>query len=160
MPRIRFDFEQTPDILGIDILRPVVKLRLETAPRGVRQTCLVDTGSPDTVIDWAEAGRAGIDPSEGELVPLPDGFAVGGKSVTEARGFTVSCLIEDARYFVPLPDIPVLFIKPWQHPGFTAVLGTRAMNCIRVEVSVSGKWVEITPESEIPRQRHLPPAAP
>lgn len=103
--------------MGGKVLRPLVRLRLETAPRDAQQTCLIDIGSPDTVIAWPEAKRAGIDPNEGDLVELPDGYAVGGAPVTEARGFVRSCLIEDSRYFIHLPAIPILFINLGSIPG-------------------------------------------
>jgi hypothetical protein len=149
MPAIRFDFEDRPDNLGHDVLRPVVKIRIESAPLGTGQMFLVDTGSPDTCIAWDEAERAGMDPRDGDPIDLPADFAVGAAPVTEARGFHLNCWIEGDRHFIRLQKIPVLFIKPWDHPGFRGVLGTRAMDSIRMEISVSGRWLRVTSESEV-----------
>lgn len=152
MARIRFDFEHMQDTLGDAVLRPVVRMRLENAPLETRHTFLVDTGSPDTIIAWEEAEKVGIDPSKGEMVKQPDDFTVGGKFVSEIRGFTFNFLIEDDRYFIRLPDVPILVVRPWEHPGVTAVLGTRAMETIRLEINFSENWLEVTPESEISRR--------
>jgi hypothetical protein len=158
MPRIRFKFEHTQDLLGGSVLRPMVGMRLETAPVETRHMFLVDTGSPDTMIAWEEAEKAGIDPTEGEIVEQPDGFSVGGRSVIEIRGFTLNFLVEDDRYFIRLPNVPILVVRPWEHPGFTAVLGTRAMDSIRLEINFSEGWLEVTPEGEIQPEPGFPPA--
>jgi hypothetical protein len=150
MQHLRFSFQEVPDRIGGTVLRPLVNLRLDTAPPGTRQLCLVDTGSPDTVLDWSKAQTSGINPYDGDPVTVPPGFSVGGVAVTEVRGFTLRCLIEDDRHFVPLPFIPILFVKPWGHLGFTAVLGTRAMNSIRIEMSVRERWIEVSPELAAP----------
>ncbi len=148
MPAIRFNFEQTPDNLGGHVLRPLVRMRLDNASPQTYLKCLVDTGSPDTCIAWDEAVRAGIDLDQGDMVDIPAGYAVGGVPVTDVRGFGLTCWIEGARHFVLLRNIPVLFVQPWAHAGFRGILGTRAMESIRIEISVRGAWLEVTPESE------------
>lgn len=155
MPRMHFEFDRMSDRLGPSVLRPVVRMRIENAKSRTRHTFLVDTGSPDTMMAWAEAEKAGIDPSEGEHVEQPEGFNVGGAPAAEVRGFTFNFLIEDDRHFIRVPNVPVLVVKPWAHPGITAVLGTSAMMSIRVEISVSRKLLVVTPESEIPRSSRI-----
>jgi hypothetical protein len=153
MPQIRFKFEDMSDRLGGAVLRPVVRIRIENMWPGVNHTFLVDTGSPDTQMAWAEAEKAGIDPNEGELVQQPEGFNVGGAAAAEVRGFTFNFLVENDRYFIRLPSIPVLVVRPWAHPGVTAILGTSALKFVRVEINAKESWLEVTPESEIPRLR-------
>lgn len=153
MHRMRFKFEDMSDRLGDAVLRPVIKIRIENMPSGFNHTFLVDTGSPDTQMAWTEAEKAGIDPSEGELVQQPEGFNVGGEAAAEVRGFTFNFIIEDNRYFIRLPSIPVLVIRPWVHPGVTAILGTSALISVRIEISAKESWLEVTPESEIPQLR-------
>jgi hypothetical protein len=103
------------------------------------------------MIAWDEAEKAGINPSEGEYVEQPKGFTVGGPEAAEVRRFIFDFLVEDDRYFIRVPNAPVLIIRPWEHPGIPAILGTRAMEFIRLEISVNRKWVAGTPKAEMPR---------
>lgn len=148
MPIIRFEFKDYPDKIGGYVCRPVATLRIDGAEPRTYLTAIVDTGSPDTCIAWEEAERAGIDPAKGEPIVLPAGYAVGGAPVEDARGFERTCWIQDDRHFIRLLNAPILFVKPWVHPGFRGVLGTRAMHSVRLEVSVYERWLRFTPESE------------
>jgi len=146
MPRVRFQFQQIPDSIGTCPPRPLVKVRLHAAPPGTGEWCLLDTGSPDTCLDWQAANRMGLNPDTGDEVRLPPGFAVGGVRAEEVRGFTLDGFIESDGRFVRLPASPVLFVRPWMHQGFTGIWGTNGMKSIRVEFSAGHGWFDVSGE--------------
>lgn len=129
-----FPFQKLADAKGLETFRPIVPLRSMTAPLGHSERCLVDTGSPNTYLDWQLAPLAGVDLSRAEKLPDPEEWSVGGVAAEELWGAIVSLMIPDARYMIRLGDVPVVFVKPWLHPDFTAVLGTDGMR--RMELTV------------------------
>ena len=129
-----FPFAMVSDANGMRTFRPVLPVRLENAPRGECQACLVDTGSPDTYLDWQLASAAGIDLARAAAIPYPDRWAVGGVQATALWGSLVTFLIEDDRYTIRLTGVRALFTQPWAHPGFTVVLGTEGMKRVKLTV--------------------------
>jgi hypothetical protein len=134
-PTMTFTFQELADAKGLETFRPIIPLRPMAAPLGHSERCLVDTGSPNTYLDWQLAPLAGVDLSRAEKLPDPKDWSVGGVAVEELWGATVALMIPDARYMIRLGDVPVVFVKPWLHPDFTAVLGTDGMR--RIELIVS-----------------------
>lgn len=149
MARIQIDFRNVPDRIGTPWLRPVVEVKLGGFSAPVTHTLLLDTGSPDTVVSWAAAQQAGVDLSTVEDAVIPDDFAIGSIPIRQAKFMKFYCYVMSGDYFVPLPNAPVLFVDPWEHLGIDGVLGTRALEAVRIEMSVSGGWVALTPETEI-----------
>jgi hypothetical protein len=115
---------------GLKTFRPVIPLRPMSAPLGRSERCLVDTGSPNTYLDCRLATLAGVDLDQAEKVQDPEEWSVGGMATEELWGTTVAFMIPEDRHMIRLGDVPVVFVKPWLHPGFTAVLGTDGMRRI------------------------------
>lgn len=125
-----FPFRDLSDGKGMTTFRPVVPLRPMNAPPGHLEQCLVDTGSPNTYLDWRIAEPAGVDLAKAEKIRDVQEWSVGGMAVEELWGATVALMIPEDRYMVRLGDVPVVFVKPWLHPDFTVVLGTDGMRRI------------------------------
>jgi len=133
-----------PDAKGMDTYRPVVPLRPMRGPLDHSDLCLVDTGSPNTFLDWELASLAGIDLSQAEKVPDVEEWSVGGVAIEEAWVADVSLIIPDSRYMIMLGDVRVIFVKPWLHPGFSAVLGTSGMKRIELIVNAAAGHGQLT----------------
>ena len=58
-PTMAFPFQELSDAKGLTTFRPVIPLRPMSAPLGHSERCLVDTGSPNTFLDWRLAPLAG-----------------------------------------------------------------------------------------------------
>jgi hypothetical protein len=56
----------------------------------------------------------------------------------------VTFLIEDGRFMIRLTDVPVIFVEPWKHPGFTMVLGTNGMKRITVVLDAGDSNGQLT----------------
>lgn len=97
--------------------------------------CLVDTGSPNTYLDWQLASPAKVDLSQAEKVPDAQEWSVGGVAIEEAWVADVSLIIPDDRYMIMLGSVRVILVKPWLHLDFSAVLGTNGMK--RIELIVN-----------------------
>ena len=126
-----FPFERVSDANGMTEFRPIIPLRPERAPRGRSQSCLVDTGSPNTYLDWRLAPLAGVDLAQADKINHSS-WSVGGVPAEGLWGATLAFLIEDDRYMIRLGDIPVVFMEPWLHPDFRVVLGTSGMKRIGI----------------------------
>jgi hypothetical protein len=125
-----FPFQKLSDAKGLNTFRPVIPLRPMSAPLGHSEQCLVDTGSPNTYLDWRLATLAGVDLNKAKKIPDPQEWSVGGIVTEELWGDTIALIIPEDRYMIRLGDVPVVFVKPWLHPGFTVVLGTDGMRRI------------------------------
>jgi hypothetical protein len=51
-PTMTFPFQELSDAKGLTTFRPVIPLRPMSAPLGSYERCFVDTGSPNTYLDW------------------------------------------------------------------------------------------------------------
>jgi hypothetical protein len=137
---MRFNFREVRDGMGAVNFRPVFPMRLMADVSGRPPLCLLDTGSPDTFMARELADEAGIDLTGAEE---HDPFVFGGGEVT-ALTKDVDLVIEDGTgAVITLQDIRVVFARPWDHPGFGAVLGTNAMRQLLVTVSAGQQWTEI-----------------
>ncbi len=129
-----FPFLELADAKELVTYRPIIPLRPMSAPPGHSERCLVDTGSPNTYLDWRLAPLARVDLSRTGNLPDPQEWSVGGVAAEELWGATVALMIPGDRYMIRLGDVPVVFVKPWLHPDFTAVLGTDGMRRIELVV--------------------------
>jgi hypothetical protein len=82
--------------------RPVVPIRPMRGPPDHFDFCLVDTGSPNTFLDWQLAPSAEIELSLAEKVPDAHEWSVGGVAIEEAWVADVSLIIPDDRYMIIL----------------------------------------------------------
>jgi hypothetical protein len=139
-----FPFQELSDMKGLTTFRPVIPLRPMNAPLGHSERCLVDTGSPNTYLDWRLAALAGVDLSQAAQVPDPQEWSVGDMAAEELWGTTVAFMIPEDRYMIWLGDVPVVFVKPWLHPGFTVVLGTDGMRRIGLIVDAGAGNGQLT----------------
>lgn len=126
-PVMTFPFQMALDAAGLETYRPIIPLRPMRAPLGSYEQCTVDTGSPNTYLDWRLASLAGIDLSHAKRVPDAHTSSVGGVAAEEIWTATVELIIPDGRYMIRLGDVVAVLVKPWGHPGLTAVLGTGGM---------------------------------
>lgn len=133
-PVMHFPFQMAVDAAGLEAHRPIIPLRPMSAPLGNSEQCMVDTGCPDTYLDWRLAPLAGVDLSHAEEVPDANTWSIGGVTPEEMWIATISLIIPDDRYMIRLGDVRVIFVKPWLHPGFTIVLGTGGMKRIGLMV--------------------------
>jgi hypothetical protein len=101
-----------------------------SAPLGHSEQCLVDTGSPNTYLDWRLAPLAGVDLSCAEKLADPQEWSIGGVPAEELWAATMPLIIPDDRHMIRLGDVPVVLVKPWLHPDFRMVLGTDGMRRI------------------------------
>jgi hypothetical protein len=53
-------------------------------------------------------------------------------------------MISEDRHMIWLGDVPVVFVKPWTHPGFTVVLGTDGMRRIGLIVDTGAGNGQLT----------------
>ncbi len=53
-------------------------------------------------------------------------------------------MIPEGRHMIWLGDVPVVFVKPWTHPGFTVVLGTDGMRRIGLVVDAGAGNGQLT----------------
>ena len=143
-PTMTFPFQELSDAKGLTTFRPVVPLRPMSAPLGHSEWCLVDTGSPNTYLDWRLEPLAGIDLSQAEKVPDPEKSSVGGVAAEELWSATVAFMIPEDRHMIWLGDVPVVFVKPWLHPDFTVVLGTDGMRRIGLIVDAGAGNGQLT----------------
>lgn len=142
MCTVRFPFKTVADANYPPTERPVVPLRFDHAPDTSTAWCLLDTGSVGNYADWELAEEEGIDLASAQRIPLS--LSVGSKSASEACDWCVTCLVEDEHgRVIILPDTLVTFVRPWDHPGFRAVLGTLGMDCMLVTVSAGEQWVQL-----------------
>lgn len=125
-----FPFQEVSDAKGMRTYRPIIPLRPMSAPVGHFERCLVDTGCPNTYLDWQLASLAGVDLGSAEKIPDPQDWSLGGVAAKELWGATAALMIPDGRYMIRLGDVPVVFVDPWEHPDFTVVLGTDGMRRI------------------------------
>jgi hypothetical protein len=133
-PTMTFPFLKLADANRMVTYRPIIPLRPMAASSHYSGRCLVDTGSPDTYLDWQIARLAGIELNAAQNLPDPQKWSVGGVASEELWGATVTLIIPSERYMIWLGDVHVVFFKPWRHPDFTAVLGTSGMG--RIELIV------------------------
>jgi hypothetical protein len=141
-----FPFQDVSDAKGMKTYRPVIPLRLRNTPPGHFEQCLVDTGAPNTFLDWQLAPLAGVNLSRAEKIPDPQDWGIGGEAAEELWGATVALTVPNERYIIQLGDVPVIFVRQWLHPGFTAVLGTGGMKRIGLVVDAgagSGQTVVV-----------------
>jgi hypothetical protein len=82
-PTMVFPFQELSDAKGLTTFRPVIPLRPMSAPLGHSERCLVDTGSPNTYVDWRLATLAGVDLSQAKKIPDPQEWSVGGVAAEE-----------------------------------------------------------------------------
>lgn len=143
---MRFNFAAVPDGMGAANHRPVFRMRLARDLSGRPPLCLLDTGSLDTFMALELANEAGIDLTD---IEDHDPFPLGGAEVTGLPK-VVDCVIEDGTgAAITLKNIRVIFTSPWHHPGFGAVLGTIAMQQIKVTVSAGQGWIEISKDETV-----------
>lgn len=133
IPSMSFPFASVSDANGMTTYRPIIPLRPERAPRGQSQSCLVDTGSPNTYLDWRLAQLAGIDLDQADKIDH-NSWSVGGVPADRLWGAMLAFLIEDDRRMIRLGDMPVIFMEPWHNTDFTVILGTNGMR--RIEILV------------------------
>jgi hypothetical protein len=143
-PTMVFPFQELSDAKGLTTFRPVIPLRPMSAPLGHSERCLVDTGSPNTYVDWRLATLAGVDLSQAKKIPDPQEWSVGGVAAEELWGATVAFMIPDGRHMIWLGDVPVVFVKEWLHPGFTVVLGTDGMSRLGLIVEAAAGNGQLT----------------
>jgi hypothetical protein len=130
-------FQEVKDAKELTTFRPVIRLRPIHGELGASYLCLVDTGSPNTYMDWELASRAKVDLSQAEKIPDAQVWSLGGAAFEEAWVEDVSLIIPDGKYMIMLSEVPVIFVKPWMHPGFSAVLGTSGMKRIQLTVNAA-----------------------
>jgi hypothetical protein len=143
-PTMTFPFQELSDAKGLTTFRPVIPLRPMSAPLGSSEQCLVDTGSPNTYLDWRLAPLAGVELSQAEKVPDPQQWSIGGVAAEELWAATAAFMIPDGRYMIRLGDVSVVLVKPWLHPDFTAVLGTDGMRRIGLIVDAGAGNGQLT----------------
>jgi hypothetical protein len=85
-PTMVFPFQELSDAKGLTTFRPVIPLRPMSAPLGHSERRLVDTGSPNTYVDWRLATLAGVDLSQAKKIPDPQEWSVGGVAAEELWG--------------------------------------------------------------------------
>jgi hypothetical protein len=113
---MRFPFMLVEDDQGSKLRRPVVPLRLQSAKRFISAHCLLDSGDLNNYMDWTLAEDAGIDLAT--AVPIRE------CGISERRLTQVQCVVEDGQgYALMLPDVPMIFVRPWSIPGFSSVPG-------------------------------------
>jgi hypothetical protein len=111
-PAMTFPFQELSDAKGLTTFRPVIPLRPMSAPLGHSERCLVDTGSPNTYLDWRLAPLAGVGLSQAETIPDPQEWSVGGVAAEQLWGATAAFMIPEERHMIWLvlqPDF-VTFI--------------------------------------------------
>lgn len=124
--------------------RPAVPLRPIRGPANRSgDWCLVDTGSPNTFLDWELAPEAGVDLEAAEEIPNPGEWAIGGAPAEALWAAVVELIIPHDQYMIRLGDVTVIFVKPWLQPGFRAVLGTGGMKRIRLAVDAGASDGEL-----------------
>lgn len=134
---MRFPFMLVEDDQGSKLRRPVVPLRLQSTKRFTSARCLLDSGDLNNYMDWTFAEDAGIDLAA--AVPICEG------GVSERRLTQVQCVVEDGQgHALMLPDVPMIFVRPWSIPGFSSRLGTSGMERILVRLSTREQWTDIT----------------
>jgi hypothetical protein len=133
MPSMSFSFVWVSDASGMTTFRPIIPLRPARASRGQFQSCLIDTGNPNTYLDWRLTPIAGVNLDQADKIDH-NSWSVGGVPADGLWGTTLALLIEDDRYMIRLGDVPVIFMKPWLNPDFTMVLGTNGMRRIGILV--------------------------
>lgn len=143
-PTMTFPFQELSDAKGLTTFRPVIPLRPMSTPLGHSEQCLVDTGSPNTYLDWRLAPLAGVDLSQAETILDPQEWSVGGVAAEQLWGATAAFMIPEDRHMIWLGDVPVVFVKPWTHPGFTVVLGTDGMRRIGLIVDAGAGNGQLT----------------
>jgi hypothetical protein len=74
---------------------------------------------------WRESTLAGL----GRFQTLKNGVSEAWQPKS-CGGATVAFMIPEGRHMTWLGGVPVVFLKPWPHPGFTVVLGTDGMRRI------------------------------
>jgi hypothetical protein len=137
---MRFPFLSVVDDRGLKPFRPVVPLRLRGARRFKSALCLLDSGDLNNYMDWNLAEDAGIDLSA--AVPIHDD-SPGEQVLTWAQ-----CEIDNGQGDVlTLRNAPMIFVRPWNIPGFSSRLGTLGMECMFVRLSTRDLWTEITEPS-------------
>jgi hypothetical protein len=105
-------FEEVTDTKELTTFRPVIRLRPMRGELGSSYLCLVDTGSPNTYMDWELAQEAEVDLSQAEKIPDIQKWSLGGAALEEAWVEDVSLIIPDGKYMIMLGDVPVIFAKP------------------------------------------------
>ncbi len=143
-PTMTFPFQELSDAKGLTTFRPVIPLRPMSAPLGSSERCLVDTGSPNTYLDWRLAPLTGVDLGQAEKIPDPQQWSVGGVAAEELWAATAAFMIPDGHYMIWLGDVSVVLVKPWLHPDFTAVLGTDGMRRIGLIVDAGAGNGQLT----------------
>jgi hypothetical protein len=137
-------FKELSDAKQMTTWRPVVPLRPMRGELGHFDLCLVDTGSPNTYLDWELAPLAEVDLSQAEKVSDAQESSVGGVAIEEAWVADVPLIIPDDRYMIMLGEVRVILVKPWLHPGFSAVLGTNGMKRIELIVNAGAGNGQLT----------------
>jgi hypothetical protein len=134
---MRFPFLSVDDDQGLHPDRPVVPLRLQGAKRFSSALCLLDSGDLNNYMDWDLAEDAGIDLSK--AAPIRE------DSTSERRLAQVKCIIDGGRdRALTLRSVSMIFVRPWNIPGFSSRLGTLGMEQILVRISTAERWTDIT----------------
>jgi hypothetical protein len=134
---MRFPFMAVEDDQGLQPERPVIPLRLDGAERFTSTVCLLDSGDLNNYMDWSLAADAGLD--------LMSAAPITEDSHSERRLKDVQCVVEDGRgHALVVPDVPMIFVRPWRIPGFSSRLGTLGMKHMLVRISAGERWTDIT----------------
>jgi hypothetical protein len=104
----QFPFQKVTDAKELEEYRPVVPIRPMRAPLDRSDWCLMDTGSPNTFLDWGLAPEAGADLNTAEKIPNPEAWAVGGEAVEALWGANVELIIPNGQHMIRLGYVPVV----------------------------------------------------